>query len=240
MNKHLITGLALLILVLSACAGAASGTASSAGSNQSDAQAATGQDFANQPLSQPLLLAIGTLKLEDTAYAVQVNQAAALLPLWQAYNALSSSSTTAQVEVDAVLDQIEESLTADQLKAINEMKLTSTSMGEVFQSLGIESNFGRQDGFSGTPDPERRATQQASGSGFQGGRGGEFAQGTGPEGGVGPGGGFGGGGFALSGTPDPELLATRQAMAGGFAGSGQVNPALFQALIDLLESKNAQ
>ena len=220
--------LSLLSLLLSACAGTSSGSASNADPSQPDSQTA-----ASQVLSQPLQLAIGTLKLEDTSLSIDANQAAALLPLWQAYNSLSTSSTAAQVEVDAVLGQIEESMTAEQLKVIDDMQLTGASIGEVFQSLGLDTGFGRQGGFSGTPDPERLATLQASGGGLRSGRGGDFAPGTGPEGGR-------GGGFAPGGTPDPALLATRQAMAGGFAGGGRVNPALFQALIDLLQSKAAQ
>ena len=239
MKKTFLTGLTLLILLLSACAGTAANPASNASSDQSGTPVPSGQDFSSQPLSHPLQLAVGTLKLEDTSLAVDVDQAGALLPLWQAYNSLSSSSTAAQVEVDAVLSQIEESMTADQLNAIDDMQLTGASMSEVFQSLGIENVFGRQGGFSGTPDPERLATLQAGG-GFQGRGGGNFAPGTGPEGGAGPGGGFGGGGFGPGGTPDPELLATRQARVGGFTGGGRINPALFQALIDLLQSKIAQ
>ena len=243
----LIAVLLLSLLLLAACAAAAtsgSETASQSGA-QSDAQSGNGQDFANQPLSQPLQLAIGTLKLEDTALKLDASQAAALLPLWQAYESLSASSTAAQVEVDAVLEQVQEAMTTEQLKAIEDMQLTGASMGEVFQSLGLETGFNGQGQFSGTPDPERRATIEASG-GFQGGRGGDFPAG-GPPGdgavGVGPGGGGGfgpGGGFAAGGTPDPELLATRQARVGGFAGGGRLNPALFQALIDLLQTRSEQ
>ena len=240
----LIAVLLLSLLLLAACAAAAtsgSETASQSGA-QSDAQSGNGQDFANQPLSQPLQLAIGTLKLEDTALKLDASQAAALLPLWQAYESLSASSTAAQVEVDAVLEQVQEAMTTEQLKAIEDMQLTGASMGEVFQSLGLETGFNGQGQFSGTPDPERLATLQASGDGFRGGRGGDFAPGDGAVV-VGPGGGGGfgpGGGFAAGGTPDPELLATRQARVGGFAGGGRLNPALFQALIDLLQTRSEQ
>jgi hypothetical protein len=224
-----LLGLLSALLVLTACASGAASQSSSAG----DALPAQAQE-----LSTPLQLAAGTLMLETTSQAVQSQQAAELLPLWQAYRTLSSSSTAAQVEVDAVLDQIEDAMTPEQLQAIAEMDLSSLNMSELFQELGIEGGSGRELALQGTPDPDMLATVEAGG-GFQGGRGGEFPAGEGIPGSVmGPGGGLGQGGGIL-GTPNPKLMATRQALAGGFTGGGRVNTALFQALIDLLESKAA-
>ena len=83
------------------------------------------------------MLLVGTLKLEDTDQAVSAEQAATLLPLWQAYRSLSTSQTAAEAEVDALLNQIQSTMTSDQVDAINAMNLTITDMMDLMQSMGV-------------------------------------------------------------------------------------------------------
>ena len=135
-------------------------------------------DF-DEALPVPSQLAIGTLILEDTEDAVTVEQAGELLPSWKMLQALQSSGTAAQVELDAVLNQIQGTMTNEQLLAIKTMELTPASMMELAQERGL--GFGR--GFGGG----------AGGTGGFRPPAGVVPGGGGPAGGMGPGGAFGGG-----------------------------------------------
>lgn len=208
----------ILTLLLAACGGSAATDASANTDTQFDPN--------SQELPQSTKLAIGTLKLEGTDFAVAPDQAADLLPLWQVLNNLSSSDTAAPEEVSAITEQIQETMTTEQMQAIEDMELTGQDIFATMQELGISNAL--QVNAEGTPQ---------AGGGFGGGQGPggdfNFQPGGGPPGG-GPGGGFGGEGL------DPEQIATAQARRaeGGGAGFGNrmVTP-LVEAVIELLESK---
>ena len=102
MKKLILILLTILALTLTAC-GSASDSTEAAASSQTDPSA--------QALSGPSLLLIGTLKLDGTDQAVTAAQAKELLPLWQVYQSLAESDTAAQVEIDALVKQIEETMT---------------------------------------------------------------------------------------------------------------------------------
>jgi hypothetical protein len=111
-------------------------------------------------------LSLGTLLLEETDDAVTPDQAKALLPLWQALQ----GGVTAQAEVEAVLKQIEGTMTNDQLAAIARMQLTREDMGTWMQEQGVGFGGGPPGGTGGQgQSPEARATRQAE-SGFGEGR----------------------------------------------------------------------
>lgn len=131
MNKN---SLAILIIltasILSACTGAAaSPTASTAAS--SETLTASYQDA----LSAELQLALGTLKLEESAASIDRATASTLLPLWKAARALSQSDATSALEMNALFSQIEQSMTADQLAAIAAMQLTTADLAQQLASL---------------------------------------------------------------------------------------------------------
>ena len=205
----------------------------------------TNTTTASQPaMSFQEQLLIGTLKLEGTKLAVDKTQAATLLTLWQAYKELMSNNSTAPEEVTAVVSQIQSGMTADQLKAITDMKLTFADVTSTMKALGITY----------TP-PTVNGTQMAPGQGF----GGDFAGGVPPEGAGGfpaggsPSGGTsrrtgttGGGGTFANGSGGPgggtltqSQIATLQAgrTAGSSASSGRVPTALLNALITLLQTR---
>jgi hypothetical protein len=79
-------------------------------------------------LSQEGQLLVGTFKLENTSLAINSAQASTLLPLWETLQSLASSNTTASQEVDAVVSQIESSMSADQVSSITAMKLTQQDL----------------------------------------------------------------------------------------------------------------
>lgn len=112
-----------------------------------------------------LQLTLGTLMLDGTPEAITPEQAQSLLPLWQALQALTASGTSATAETNAVLAQIESSLTAEQLSAIRAMQLTSPKMQEWASqngiALGSGGGAGTGAGQGGGMSPEARATRQA-------------------------------------------------------------------------------
>jgi hypothetical protein len=109
------------------------------GSNQSapapSGVIAVGRDSSNLTVSEKL--AIGILKLEDTGQSVDAAQAAALLPLWKAAQSLSSSETISSKEMDALYTQIQDTMTADQMKSINAMEFTSDDFDQLMSDLGV-------------------------------------------------------------------------------------------------------
>ena len=82
-------------------------------------------------------LAYGTIKLADTPNAVTPEQAKSMIPLWQAVISLSGDTTTASEELTAVQDQITAALTAEQLQAIAEMKITNAGLNVFYAEYGV-------------------------------------------------------------------------------------------------------
>ena len=132
----------ILSLIISACSQAAS-------ASQTNAAGTPQPGFGTGELSPASKLALGTLKLEGTEQAVSAEQAAELVTLWQAYQALSNSETSSAVELDAVVKQIQKAMTSEQIQAIEAMNITRESMAEIMQSLNLD--FGRP-GSEGTPE----------------------------------------------------------------------------------------
>jgi hypothetical protein len=213
----------LLALVLTACGAASSGTQ----------PAASTQQERSLPIQEQIL--IGTFKLDGTAQAVTAQQAAKLIPLWQVYKDLSGSDTAAQEEIDGLVQQIQDTMTPEQMKAISDMHLTRQDIFTAMQEQGI--NF---DGPGGQNiSPEQIATLQAR----RNSGGGDFAPPDGGFPGGGPGGG-GGGGFP-GGEPGsqnftPQQIATaqaRRANGGGGGGFNRIPSGLIDAMIQFLEKR---
>lgn len=186
------------------------------------------------PVESQLIL--GTLLLEDTENAVTAEQAAELLSLWQLQKALSASDTAAAQEKEALIRQIQETMTKDQIQVIAAMQLTRQDLFAYMQKAGL-AQMPRQ---SGTP-----AASGSGGGDFTGGMVGEppagFVIGGGdmPAGGGMPAGGMGPGAGGVPENLTAEQIATmeaRRASGGGMPGSSS---ALLDALIDLLEERQA-
>ena len=209
MKKQTPLILLLLTMLLAAC-----------GTAKTTAQSSTGAaDPAARTLPPVMQVAIGTFKLEGTPQAVTAKQAAELLPLWQVYESLSQSDTAAQAEIDSLVGQIQQSMTKEQMQAIQAMNLTPQDMFTVMQEQGIEMGGGPQ--AAGTRVPN-------SGQGSR--------ESFGPGGGfVGPppdGGGFPGGPQSFnrsSGTQTPGQNAQPR------GSMNRIPTPLLNALIDLLK-----
>jgi len=203
-----------LTLILVACGGANSAA--------NTATTALNEDYPDAlPIQTQLTL--GILKLEETDLAVDTEQAAELLTLWQAIRSLSSSDITAEGEIEAIVNQILDTMSSEQLETIAAMELTQEGILELTQELGIA----RGGDWTGEGDPRSSAPD-----GIVPGSGG------GPGGGMG--GGLGGGGFGeLSGDLDPEQIATLQAERAEKRSSEDLfSMFLINPLIQMLEERS--
>ena len=219
MNRSALLMLLIFTLLMTACGASAPNTTGPASGVSGDPTAGE--------LSPSLQVAIGTLKLDGTENAVTAEQAQELLPLWQTMQVLYESDTAAQQELDALVEQIQETMTAEQRQAITDMNLTREDMMSVLQEQGLALGGGP----AGGPNSNASGGNQNGGGGF--GPGG-FPGGAPPQGGF-PGGGPGGGGGQGSGLT-PDQIATAQASRQQTAGS-LVPPMLINAVIDYLQGK---
>ncbi len=203
-----------LTLILVACGGA-NGAANTV-------TTALNEDYPDAlPIQTQLTL--GILKLEETDLAVDTEQAAELLTLWQAIRSLSSSDITAEGEIEAIVNQILDTMSSEQLEAIAAMELTQEGILELTQELGIA----RGGDWTGEGDPRSSAPDG-------------MVPGSGPGGGLG--GGMGGGRFSEGEGNldlDPEQIATLQAERAEKRSSGdQFSMFLINPLIQMLESRS--
>ena len=218
MKKITISVLIILMLTLTACGAASNGTQ----------QAAPGQADGSLPIQEQDL--IGTFKLEGTPQAITAEQAAQLIPLWQVYKDLSTSDTAAQEEIDGLIQQIQDTMTPEQMQAIKDMNISRQDLFTVMQDQGITQGGGQGNG-------NRSNGQNGNDGNFRF----TLPEGGPPPGGFGGGeGGFGGGNGPGGGSFTPEQIATAQAaraQGGGF-GFNRVPSGLIDALVQFLQEKS--
>jgi len=184
-------------------------------------------------MPQSLQLALGIFALEDTSHPIAPEQAAELLTLWKAARSLNQSETVAAEELQAVVRQIRDIMTPEQLELVISMDLSFEDMGPIADKLGID--FGMT-GRLGEMTPEMQATMQAMRESGQAPEGG-FEGGPGFGGGPG-GGGSGGGGFGGETGLSPEQRATAIAERDGSRQIGLGVPVqLLDAIIEFLSTK---
>jgi hypothetical protein len=161
---------------------------------------------------------VGTLKLSGTTQEVTVEQAKELVMYWQVYQELRQSDTAAQAEIDALVAQIQERMTSDQMAAIAEMNITQQDEFASMQGAMVTSS-------SASASPVSLPSASAGGG---------MPSGGGPP----DGGGVPidlGGGAPISGTRQ-----TRSSGAGaGLAVTTRVPSALVKAVIQALQQKIA-
>ena len=193
--------------------------------------AQSGMGGNSAPLSTATQLLVGTFKLEGTDLAVTSAQAKQLLPLWQTLQALSNSNTAADEEINAVVDQIKSSMTAEQMAKITAMKMTQQDVMSLMSQTGVSPN-----GANATTTP-MAMNAFPGGNNSQGGG----APAGGPPAGGPPGGGAPGGGLPSGGGIDPGGMGA----AGGASSTpqavrqmpNQVPAPLLNTLIELLQKK---
>jgi hypothetical protein len=142
MNKTSVLLLLILTLILTACSGTASNTADPAGNAPGGGEAGA--------LSAPIQIALGTIKLDGSENAVTSEQARELLPFWETLQVLESSDTAATEEKEALVSQIQETMTQEQTQTITRLNLSRQDMFSIMQSqmqtLGGSRNSGNSQG----------------------------------------------------------------------------------------------
>jgi hypothetical protein len=110
-------------------------------------------------------LALGTLYLQSTEYAVTAEQAAILLPLWNELKTLQETEDVDQDQIDGVVSQINEAMTVEQQSLLS--NLAQEDLFAWMQEEGLPGGFGPPRG-DGTPQgppqmsEEEWATAQAA------------------------------------------------------------------------------
>jgi hypothetical protein len=166
-------------------------------------------------------LVVGTFRLEGTELAVTPEQAAGLLVLWQVYVDLGKSDTAAQVEMDALVEQVQETLTAQQMAAIADMQMTQQDLSALLAEQGGVGSSARAGSDGDT------STANSGAGGFAPPDGG--MTGDPPDGGIMPGGG--------AEQPASASQGGETGAGAGPAGGAGVPTALVEALIRLLEQR---
>ena len=214
MKKWMIVFIVIgLVLALNAC-----------GSSQSSTAAAT----PSTTLSLEGQLLVGTLKLESTSLAVSADQAGKLLPLWETLQSLASSGTAASQEVDAVVSQIESTMSTQQISSITAMDVTQQDLAVAIADTGTSKTNS-----SSANSTSTNSTQIQAGAG---------APAAGDPGGGNPTANMGG---SLAASTDAESAGQSQAgspqtvTSQSTATSSQVPAVLIQALVELLQKKIA-
>jgi hypothetical protein len=160
MMKSTYIILIVLALVLGACSGNATpAPALSGAESYVSSNIDTSYDGALAARNQ---LTLGTLELDGTPNTITTEQAESLLPLWQALLGTQKSGAAAQAEVNALLEQIESGMTAEQLAAIRDMQLSQTDLQAWAAANGVTlGSGGGQPGQGQGLSPEERAARQA-------------------------------------------------------------------------------
>jgi hypothetical protein len=228
----MITGLVILALGLASCSTtgtAATSTAVVKGLNT---------DFQNA-LPVEMQLALGTLKLKGTENEVDAQTAEQLIPLWEAVQSLTSKNGSSSQEIQALYQQIGDTMSPTQIQAISAMQLTQQDIPQIAQELGLDLAAERNFNQGARPTGQAPSTNGQGGRNFSGG-GGDFGGNGGfPSGGFGGDGGFPGGeGFGQAQqTPNPSTRATAQArFANGGAGFSRISSVWVNAVINYLKT----
>jgi hypothetical protein len=245
MKKIFLTIITILIFftLSTACAAKNNSPADSA-----NGEVSTTSQNGDVNLSERTKLILGSIGLEETDLKITAEQANALLPQWKVLRNLLSSDSASQVEIDALQEQIKESLSSEQSTWIDNLRYTPEEYQAAIQDFMPDGmNFGGNGDLSEEEIQARIATMQAANGGNlpedfpggagggAGGAGGQTFQGGGPGGDFvpGAGGGFPGGDFgSTGGTPSADSRAMQ-----GRAGGSQFDILLINQLITILEAK---
>jgi hypothetical protein len=176
----------------------------------------------SQPgLSTLNTLAVGIFKLDGTANDVTADQAKELVVLWKAFDQVRNSDTSSPEEKDALIKQIQSTLTAEQNTAINNLGLTAQDVSKLMQEKGISAK---------AETTTKSSSSSSTGRGFSGGPGGF------PGGGM-PGGGPDGGGMPGGTSATPAAGGTGNRPQMGAMVTENMTQAIIKALIKMLETK---
>jgi hypothetical protein len=214
MKKWMLVSIVIsLVLTITACG---------------SAQTATATATVSTTLSQEGQLLVGTIKLESTDLAVSSDQADQLLPLWETLQSLESSGTAASQEIDAVVSQIESTMSAEQLSSITAMNLTPADLAAVAADAGTSSTTSISANTTSASSAQPQASTGSPAAGAPGGGNPPADMGSGMNASTG------------SQAVDQTLTGAAQAVTSqSSAATYQVSPSLINTLVELLKAKVA-
>ncbi len=163
---------------------------------------------------------MGILMMEGTDLAVSADQAKSLLPLWKAVKSLSNDSSIPDAEITAIYRQMQESLSAEQIQAIQSLKWSNADLNTLVERYDIQMT---STGTTGKSSASQSQSGQNAGAGMPAGGG----PGGDPGGGIGLGGDMGGGA--------PQIQSVAYSGAASGTGSGDMNMILADAIISVLQ-----
>ena len=139
-KKMWILALIILALFLAGCQG----------ENTPEVEAgALNTNYAEDALPIDTQLIVGTINLEETELAIDAEMAEELLPLWKMYKSLVESDITVQEEITALINQIQDTMTSEQIEAIVSMELTKEDMATLNQGMGQRPDGAKEEGSGG-------------------------------------------------------------------------------------------
>jgi hypothetical protein len=200
-----------LLVILSAC----SSTTSASSTSQI-------QQITPSSLTLQNKLGLGILKLESSSLAVTACQANTLLPLWEAVKSLSTSNLTSAAEMSALYQQIEGSLTSDQVQAIQNLSLTQSELNTMIQQ---QSTVTSTKSSSSSSSSSSNVQSQAGGPGMDGG---------------GMPGGFTGGGSdiaAITGQTSSSTVQKTSTIKSSVSSVSQLNVVFASSVVTLLQKR---
>jgi hypothetical protein len=164
---------------------------------------------------------LGTFKLDQTDTPIDAQEAEELLPLWKALRSLSQNDTTAAEELQALITQIQSTMTPEQVNAIQKMNLSMQDVQSISQELGLGLGAG---GGAANGSADSQANTQTSGTGSP------------------PAGDFGGGPDGIAGAGGPpsagvDTQAIQTALSSSNSGGLGVNDVLLGEVINFLTAK---
>ena len=106
-------------------------------------------NYAEDALPIDTQLIVGTINLEETELAIDAEMAEELLPLWKMYKSLVESDITVQEEITALINQIQDTMTSEQIEAIVSMELTKEDMATLNQGMGQRPDGAKEEGSGG-------------------------------------------------------------------------------------------
>lgn len=125
----------VVVMALSACSSTAIPTLNASSITSGISQVAGTTTVQNK-------LGVGILQLEGTELAVSTDQASELLPLWKAVKSLDTDDNTSDAEIVALYQQIEETLTTEQVQAIEKQSLSQSDLDALMEEYSVEENQG--------------------------------------------------------------------------------------------------
>jgi len=221
----LLAVLLALIAVLTAC-----GSPSTPVLDTDTNSTQQGQASSSIQMTIQSKLGVGILKMDGTDLAVTADQAQDLLPLWRALKNLTASSS-ADEEIAALYQQIEETLSTDQVESIQLLSWTQAELSVMMQQYGVQPGSS----VSMESSSASETTAQTSQSSVQGG--GELGGPGGMPGGEPPAG-DPALGTSLGGTDgSSQSQSTEESDQSASGGSSHLNLMLAEVVIQYLQEQ---